>query len=158
MRLSLRRFTDRAVKVMQVARQEAAQRHQAAVTPEHVLLALALVELGPWQAVLERLGLNLSMEQATLAALAAEGRQGEPGQEPAVSAEVEELLNAAVAQARGLGHRWVGTEHLTLALVDAGSTPAAEFLRRRGISSDSLRDAVRAAGSVTWRSRRSAAP
>ncbi len=137
-----RRFTDRAAKVLKMAAYQAADRCQAAVTPEHVLLALVLVERGPGRVALDHLGLDLRTERAALAALAAEGPRSEPGQGPTSSAEVGRVVDEAEVQARGLGHNYVGTEHLTLALFSAGPSQAEEFLRRRGISPESLREAV----------------
>jgi ATP-dependent Clp protease ATP-binding subunit ClpA len=141
LRLSARRFTDRAINVVNVARQQAADRGDPAVTPEHVLLALAVVERGPGRVALESLGLDLGQERVGIGALLAERPCGEPGNRPRLAPEVERVLDEAVAQARSLGHNYVGTEHLTLALV-SGAGRAAEFLRGRGISPETLRQAV----------------
>lgn len=129
-RLSLRRFTDRAIKVLNLASEQAADRGQPA-TAEHVLLALALVEPGPGHLALARVGLDLNRERDAIAALLTEQPRGEP---------VKRVASAAVSHARDLGHRYVGTEHLALALLSPG--PAADFLRERGISPEELREAV----------------
>jgi ATP-dependent Clp protease ATP-binding subunit ClpC len=142
LRLSARRFTDRAIQVVNVAVQQAADRGHAAVVPEHVLLALALVKPGPGRAALEHLGLDLGRECEALAALLPGGPSGEPGNRPPVSPEVEALLDEAAAQSRRLGHNWVGTEHLTVALFSADAGQAGTFLRGRGISPETLRQAV----------------
>jgi ATP-dependent Clp protease ATP-binding subunit ClpC len=56
---------------------------------------------------------------------------------------VNPLVDEAIVQARGLGHNYVGTEHRMLALLSAGPHSAGEFLRARGITPESLREAVR---------------
>jgi ATP-dependent Clp protease ATP-binding subunit ClpC len=142
LRLSARHFTDRAIRVVNVAGQQASERGHTAVTAEHVLLALALVERGPGRVALERLGLDLAQEREAIAARLAGGPCGEEGKHTPVSAAVEQVMDEAVAQARGLGHNYVGTEHLTLALLSVGTDGAGEFLRERGIGAERLREAV----------------
>jgi ATP-dependent Clp protease ATP-binding subunit ClpA len=138
---SFRRFTDRAVGVMVMARKQAIRRGQAAVTPEHVLLALAMTEAGVGRFALERLGLDLEAEGPAIAALVGEDVRAEPGQRPDLGPDAQQLIREAITHAPRLGHRYVGTEHLILALLDARS-PAGDFLRSRGITPESLRDSV----------------
>jgi ATP-dependent Clp protease ATP-binding subunit ClpC len=141
-RLCRRRFTDRAIKVVKVAGQQAADRGHHVITPELILLALSFVERGPGRMALEALGLDLERERAVIAALITEEPCGQVGNRLSLSPAVARLLDEAVAQARGMGHKYVGTEHLTLALASAGAGPTGEFLRRRGISPEALREAV----------------
>jgi ATP-dependent Clp protease ATP-binding subunit ClpC len=141
LRLSLRRFTDRAIKVVNVAQQQAAQRGQAPATAEHLLLSLALVDRCPARLAMERLGLDLASEREAIARLVM-GPPGELAQPGPGSATVEQLIDEAIAQARGLRHDYVGTEHLTLALLAVDRGGVAEFLRERGVSRERLREAV----------------
>jgi ATP-dependent Clp protease ATP-binding subunit ClpC len=142
LRLCARRFTDRAIKVVQVAGQQAAQWGHPAVTDEHILLALALVARGPGRMALERLGLDLGQEREAIAARLAAGAGGEPGTDAPGGTTVEQVVDEAVVQARGLGHNYVGTEHLALALLSGSAGGAGEFLRERGVSAERLREAV----------------
>ena len=144
LRLTARRFTDRAIKVVNVAGQQAEQRGHPTVSADHLLLALALVERGPGRLALERLGLDLAQERDTIAAKVAAWPCDETGKEVPVSATLKAVLDEAAAQARGLGHDYVGTEHLTLALLTVDASGAGEFLRGRGISAERLREAVQA--------------
>jgi ATP-dependent Clp protease ATP-binding subunit ClpA len=50
----------------------------------------------------------------------------------------------AQLQARGLGHPFVGTEHLLLALI-VSDTPAGDVLRAAGLTADGVTERVRAA-------------
>jgi ATP-dependent Clp protease ATP-binding subunit ClpC len=140
--LSLRRFTDRAVKVMAVARKEAEGRQHASVTPEHVLLALAKVEHGDGCVTLERLGVNLEEQKDAIADLLAGIPARSRVERLALSSEVNELLGQAQKQAQALGHAYVGTEHIVLALLAVGEGRAAEFLGTRGITFERFREAV----------------
>lgn len=137
LKLTARRFTDRAIQVMVVAREEAASRHHRSVNPAHVLLGLTLVQPGPGRVALERLGLDLDSEKASVAALLSEDIANENA---TFDAECDRLLAAAVSHARTLGHNYVGTEHLAMALCEAN--PTAEFLLAHGVTLDRLRQAV----------------
>jgi ATP-dependent Clp protease ATP-binding subunit ClpC len=142
LQLTTRRFTDRAIKVLSVAGRQAATCGVSSVTPEHVLLALALVERGPGRVALERLGLDLHRESETIAKMLIKEPNGGGQDSVPLSAEVERLVDEAAVQARGLGHNYVGTEHLALALLSVSSGGAGAFLRERGISPESLQAAV----------------
>jgi ATP-dependent Clp protease ATP-binding subunit ClpA len=48
----------------------------------------------------------------------------------------------AQAEARSLGHSWIGTEHLLLALLADPATPVAQVLGRIGVTHDGVRDQV----------------
>jgi ATP-dependent Clp protease ATP-binding subunit ClpA len=50
------------------------------------------------------------------------------------------FLGPAAAEARALGHNYIGTEHLLLALLAQPSSPAAVALGRLGIAADDARD------------------
>jgi ATP-dependent Clp protease ATP-binding subunit ClpA len=54
-----------------------------------------------------------------------------------------EAVARAQEEARGLGHRYIGCEHLLVALAGApNGDAAASAMRRAGLSADALRDAV----------------
>jgi ATP-dependent Clp protease ATP-binding subunit ClpA len=46
-------------------------------------------------------------------------------------------------EARGLGHGWIGTEHLLLAVLDDESSPVAAALRDVGLTAEAVRAEVR---------------
>jgi ATP-dependent Clp protease ATP-binding subunit ClpC len=140
----IERFTDRAIEVMAVARDEANSRRHAFVAPEHVLLALSRVKAGPGRIALQGLGVDLAQERSALEsalepALAAMSAV-ETGKEVARSARTQDLLRQAREQATALHHNYVGTEHLLLALLAVGSNAASELLLRGGVTVEGFRD------------------
>jgi ATP-dependent Clp protease ATP-binding subunit ClpA len=141
LRLVARRFTDRSIQVVDAAREEAAKRGHPTVTAEHVLLALALVRPGPGRVAMEKLGLDLAKEREVIAALLAPQPNDATNEAPAI-ASLEEIVDEAVVQARKLRHDYVGTEHVTLALLAVEASRAGQFLREHGINAVQLRDAV----------------
>jgi ATP-dependent Clp protease ATP-binding subunit ClpC len=52
------------------------------------------------------------------------------------------IIELAVSSASGLGHTYVGSEHLLLAMADEGTSEAAEILIDNGIAYDELRSAI----------------
>jgi ATP-dependent Clp protease ATP-binding subunit ClpA len=54
--------------------------------------------------------------------------------------ETKEVIALAIAEARKFGHRYVGTEHLVLALLAHENNVAARVLRRQGVRMEELRD------------------
>jgi ATP-dependent Clp protease ATP-binding subunit ClpA len=54
------------------------------------------------------------------------------------TASARELMVRAQEEARGLGHTWLGTEHLLLALTDERAGLAAAVLRGLGVTRESL--------------------
>jgi ATP-dependent Clp protease ATP-binding subunit ClpA len=53
-----------------------------------------------------------------------------------------EVVVAAQEEARGLGHAWVGTEHLLLAVLRRPQDPGAATLARLGVTAETCRHAV----------------
>jgi hypothetical protein len=55
---------------------------------------------------------------------------------------LQPLLLAAENEALGLGHNWVGSEHLLLAIVRLASPQLGELLSRHGVLYDRLRQSI----------------
>jgi ATP-dependent Clp protease ATP-binding subunit ClpA len=126
------RMTDRARKAIRVAAERAASCHRQEASAEDVLWALAIIEVGPGRVALESLGLNIATCVDELQSL-----------QSVESPEARKLIGEAHSHARAMGHRYVGTEHLALALLSCGECPAATYLRTRGITVERLRGAVK---------------
>jgi Clp amino terminal domain, pathogenicity island component len=129
----LRRFTNRARRVARQAEMEAERRGDAEVRNEHVVLGLltepdglaarAMVAVG---APLDRVG------QAMVAAL---GPDGEPTRSRVrFSSGAKRTLELALREALGLGHNYIGTEHILLGLLRDETDSAAMALIRLGVT------------------------
>ncbi|MBA2763750.1 MAG: AAA family ATPase, partial [Thermoleophilaceae bacterium] len=123
------RFTIKSQECFAAAQRIAAARRNSEVAPQHLLLALLEQEGGIVVPVLRSVG----VEPETIRARANAALEqlptitGESTGMPSLSGQTGELLQAADAEARGLGDEYVSTEHLLLALaadpsVDAGAT------------------------------------
>lgn len=152
------RFTDRARKVMRLAREAAQQRHCPAVDCEHLLIGLIEEGAGVAARVLGDLGVDLAKVLATADA------RIERGVEPPVvepvrrgwfsflrrrrrvkspwTAALRSAIDAAMAEGRAMRHAYVGTEHLLLGLLRQADSGAARILMEQGISLDDARRAT----------------
>lgn len=142
-RCVFRGFTDRTLDVLAAAHQDASARDHVHVAPEHVLLAMAKAERGVGLTALARLGVDLREKIAQLDALVGNSAPKSGGnRRPSFSPETELLLADAKSESKTLGHDYVGTEHLLLALLKCDG-PAGECLKTSGVTAERIRDEVR---------------
>ena len=132
-------FNELAKRVLAFAQDEAQRFNHAYIGPEHLLLGLSREPNGVAAVALESVGATLPKLRA-----AAESVIGR-GQTNAEKIELSETGKSAISkarfEARKLGHRYIGTEHLLLGLVRGGGIPMA-LLRSLEIEPDRLRDEV----------------
>lgn len=142
-------LTERARRVL--ARSEAVAREAGApeVQPHHLLASLLAEEGSMATRLLVSLGANVKGLSSMALPEAATGRPGPTsarsslrvGQVP-FAPETKGIIDQAADEARSIGHAYVGTEHLLLALA-AWDGPVGRLLRQQGASPDALRSALR---------------
>ncbi len=136
----MERFTQRARRVLSLAHTEAERAHQGSIGTEHLLLGLADEEGGVAGRVLRELGLEPARVREMVHRVSGDGRFS--GVKVELSPETQQVLEFAVDEARRLGHHYIGTEHILLALVRIEST-AMDVLRRLGVTPDQVRRQTR---------------
>ncbi|PZD70835.1 ATP-dependent Clp protease ATP-binding subunit ClpC [Acaryochloris thomasi RCC1774] len=120
-------FTEKAIKVIMLAQEESHRLKQMFVGTELILLGLIGEETGIAATVLKSLGANLP--KARLDVEKSVGKGSSP-----VKAEItftprsKRVLESALEESRQLGHSYVGTEHLLLALIKDEQGVAAQVL------------------------------
>ena len=125
------RFTDRARRAVILAQDEARKLGHDSVGPGHVLLGLLAVGGGIAAAALESLGVSLEETRERVEEIAGRGQDAPAGAiqfTPAAS----QLWDGPLREAMLLGHDYVGTEHLLLALLREGDGVAAQVLAAQG--------------------------
>ena len=112
-------LTDRAQRVLVLARQDAHRLGHRSIGTEHLLLALVQDADGVAAKALESLG---DSREAVLAKVRETiGSAGRPaGEHPQFSANAKRALERAFLSAQQLGHDYVGTGHMLLALLSEG--------------------------------------
>ena len=133
------RFTERARRVIILAREEAGRFRHDFVGTEHVLLGLIRDGEGIATAVLQRLGLRLETVKAEVErALAGFPKTLTFGEVP-FTPQAKRVLELSIEEARQLGHNYIGTEHLLLGLMKEGQSIAAKILESLGARLDEVR-------------------
>ena len=136
------RFSDRARHAIALANLEANKLNHNYLAPEHILLGLISEgECVATQALL-LLDVDLDNVRDAVAKQLAQGREnGFVGKRPQTN-ETKEVISLSIAEARRFGHRYVGTEHLMLALLQLQGGLPAKVLGEQGVELERLREKV----------------
>jgi ATP-dependent Clp protease ATP-binding subunit ClpB len=134
-------FTVKAQEALAAAQTNAEKSDHPEVTPEHLLAALVDQENGVVPAAFGKMGANVGAVRAELAK-ALGSLPHTQGAATHLSPKLDAVLKAALREAEALKDQYVSTEHLLLALIEA-KTPAAEILKRNGVTRDALLKVLR---------------
>ena len=127
------RFTDRARRVVVLAREEARMLNHSYVGTEHLLLGLVHEGEGVAARALEALGIRLEVVREQVEEIAGRGPQPLPGHIP-FTPQAKQVLELSLREALQLRHNYIGTEHVLLALIREGEGVAAQVLVSLGAS------------------------
>lgn len=130
------RFTERAVRVIIAAQDEARRHNKNSVGTEELLLGLIIEGEGVAFRVLDSHGVTKKVVRRMITEIV--GRSWDVcDPEIPFSSRAKNVLEVSVAEGILLGHNYVGTEHLLLALIKEQDSYARAILRRLAID---LRD------------------
>ena len=122
-------FTDRVKKVMQLAREESVRLGNDYVGTEHLLLGLIREGEGVAITVLKNLNVDLGeLSRDIERSITATGSMMTIGQMIPFTPRAKKVLEVAAQEAANMGHRYIGTEHLLLALMKDNESAAANAL------------------------------
>ena len=139
---SMERFTQRARRVLSLAHEEAEKAHKDTLGTEDLLLGLLVEEGGVAGRVLRELGLEIDRVREIIRRIVGEGQQPYTKGKIGLAPETQQVLEFAIDEARRLGHHYIGTEHLLLALTRSEGTVKNVFTKL-GLTSDKIRKQVR---------------
>jgi ATP-dependent Clp protease ATP-binding subunit ClpA len=125
------RFTDRARQVVVYAQEEARQLDHNYIGTEHLLLGLLREGEGAAATSLGRLGIRLADMRTDVVQAVGKGSATPSGHIP-FTPRSKKVLELSLREALGLGHNYIGTEHILLGLVREGEGVAAQVLVARG--------------------------
>ncbi|MGR3218308.1 MAG: ATP-dependent Clp protease ATP-binding subunit [Candidatus Anammoxibacter sp.] len=136
------RFTDRARKVMALAREEARRFNHEYIGTEHILLGLVKEGSGVAANVLQNLDVELQKVRLEVENIVQTGSDLiSVGQLP-FTPRVKKALEFSMEEARVLGHNYIGTEHLLLGLIREQEGVAAQVLLNLGLKLDRVREEI----------------
>jgi ClpA/ClpB-like protein len=137
------RFSDRARKVMGLARQEAQRFNHEYIGTEHILVALVAERRGIAAKVLEELNVDLKRVRVGVAGIVGKKR-------PTLVTMVQlpftpsakKVLELTLEEASLLGDDYIGTQHLLLGIIRQGDGIAAQVLSKLGVELETVRAKV----------------
>ena len=135
------RFTQRSQKVLQLAQEEAIRMRHDAIGTEHILLGLIREGGGIAAKALEAIGVNFETIEEGVEKLVGTGDR-EVGPIIHYTPRAKKVIELSLDESRKLGHSYVGTEHLLLALIREGEGVAARVLANAGVSLNKARQQV----------------
>jgi ATP-dependent Clp protease ATP-binding subunit ClpC len=151
------RFTPRARSAIAMAQREAKDRHHHCVDTEHLLLGV--LEEGSNLALTVLAGLDLEPADVRSELIASfPPPSSDQPDRPPFAPRAKQALELSTKEALGLGHNYVGCEHLLLGLLATDDALASQVLRRMGIELRTTRRAVVTALSGFIRTREQEVP
>ncbi|KAI3953128.1 hypothetical protein MKW98_020323 [Papaver atlanticum] len=148
-RAMFERFTDKAIKVIMEAQDEARKLGHDKVGTEQILLGLISEATGIASKVLKSMGVNLKVARIEVEKLIGRGTCGYVV-EVAFTTRAKRVLELAADEARQLGQNYIGTEHLLLGLLDEGEGVATRALENLGADPNNIRkEVIRRVGEST---------
>lgn len=135
------RFTEKAIKVIMLAQEEARRLGHNFVGTEQVLLGLIGEGTGVAAKTLKSMGVTLKDARAEVEKIIGRG-SGFVAVEIPFTPRAKRVLELSWDEARQLGHNYIGTEHLLLGLIREGEGVAARVLENLGVDLNKIRSNV----------------
>lgn len=135
------RFTEKAIKVVMLAQEEARRLGHNFVGTEQLLLGLIGESTGIAAKVLKSMGVNLKDARTEVEKVIGRG-SGFVAVEIPFTPRAKRVLELSLEEARNLGHNYIGTEHILLGLLREGEGVAARCLDTLGADASKIRTQV----------------
>jgi len=121
------RFTERGLRALALAQEEARRLSHDHTGTEHLLLGLLRERSGLAAETLTSLGISLGAVREQVEDILGMGRSQPPGPIP-YTPRARRVLDLAQREAMQMGHRRIGTEHILLGLIREGRNVAAQVV------------------------------
>ena len=131
-------FTEKAIKVIMLAQEEARRLGHNFVGTEQILLGLIGEGTGVAAKVLRSMGVNLKDARIEVEKIIGRG-SGFVAVEIPFTPNAKRVLERSQEEARQLGHDYISTEHLLLGLIREGEGVAARVLKNLGVDLSKVR-------------------
>jgi len=136
-------FTDRARKIMMLAKQESLRFGHDWVGTEHILIGLLKEGVGLGANVLRLLGLDLHNVRLEVEKLLTQGDRisttYSSSLTPSLTPRAKLVVKYANEESKSLGHNYVGTEHVLLGLLKSQEGVASQVLAGLGVKTEDVR-------------------
>ncbi len=130
------RFTESAQKAILLAQEEAKKFNHNYIGTEHLLLGLMAEDQGLAATTLKEFGVTLDKIRSEVYTIVGMGEEG--AEVLGYTPRTKRVFELSFQEARNLGHNYVGTEHILLALIVEGEGIATTILKRLGVDPQKL--------------------
>lgn len=154
------RFTDQARRMIVLAQEECRRLGHEHIDAGHLLIALLMLPASTGTALLvssadrDLDALRIDTERA----LGTGSQPPDAGGHLPFHPQTKRVLEVALRESLRLGHDYIGTEHLLLALIVVDGTAASTVLGSAGVDADAVRELARRIPSTERHEPRSAGP
>jgi len=139
------RFTERAQEALRLAYEAAGELGHSYVGSEHILIGLSRENEGVAAQTLNAAGITGDRIEEVLVGQLGKGDSGGPAQ--GLTPRSKNIIEKAVGYAAGLGHQYIGTEHLLMSLLSDRDCVAFRIIGALGVDQGKLlRDLTRMIG------------
>lgn len=138
--LSFQRFNNEARQVVVTAQMQARELRHPYIGAEHLLLALIMAENDPAAGALSALGVTAEAARPAIVDALGTGTASGSGHIP-FTRQAKKTLELALRESIRLGHNYIGSEHVLLALVRADNR-AVELLKNLGVTKEQVVEQV----------------
>mmetsp|Transcript_9627 Transcript_9627/g.24649 ORF Transcript_9627/g.24649 Transcript_9627/m.24649 type:complete len:952 (-) Transcript_9627:80-2935(-) len=139
------RFTERAIKAVMAAQNEARAMGRSEVTTDELLLGL-IVEDGANRTANNRAGgfmntgITIHKVRELVKSLRGSGNLGKGQPDIPFSVTAKEIFDLALDKSKELGHNFVAPEHITMALITAENSTINVVIRKLGVEPNTIKD------------------
>merc|ERR1712028_91098 len=135
------RFTEKAIKVIMLAQEEARRLGHNFVGTEQIMLGLIGEGSGVGPKILKSMGVKLKDARIEVEKIIGRG-SGFVAVEIPFTPRAKRVLELSLEEARQLGHNYIGTEHLLLGLIKEGEGVAARVLENLSVDLSKVRSQI----------------
>ncbi|ADU64999.1 ATP-dependent Clp protease ATP-binding subunit [Desulfurispirillum indicum] len=135
-------FTERARRIIIIARQEAARLQQGSISTEHLLLGIIKDNGGIGVNVIKRMGININILKLEIEKYLPIGRNTIMDADIPFSAQSKKVLEYAVEEAKLTNQNYVADEHILIGLMREQKGKAYDILSAMGLSLPHIREEI----------------
>jgi ATP-dependent Clp protease ATP-binding subunit ClpB len=143
--MNINKYTEKAQEALLNAQQLADREGHPEIQPEHLLLTLVEQREGIVPEILRKMSADPAAVAAAIRGELERLPRAHGGTQVGLSPRLRQVTGAAEAEAERLKDEYVSTEHLFVAIAgEGGRSPAARLLQARGITKDTILQAMTA--------------
>ena len=143
-RMVFERFTERAIKAVMAAQNEARSMGRAEVTTDELLLGLIVEDSAsrsstpPRSGGFMNTGITIQRARDVIKTLRGSGNLGKGVADIPFSVNAKEIFDVALEKSKEMGHNFVAPEHITVALISAENSTINVVIRKLSVEPETV--------------------